>query len=223
MPRFRLLTALALTATLSAPRAGADKPRKATAPLGAEKYLFHDTNTKEHVTIAAEPGDTHETRPNTRLDYFHHGFMPIRIIVTNDSDQALTLDDARILFVGSDNSTTNAATDDDLQRRLFSTKSVAGTKIPMPAPIPSITIHHPPVDKQILADDTDFGFKSTTVEPHSTAAGYLFYDTRSIDDPVLQGATLEIRKVRISATNKALDSFEIPLKPAPAAKPASTH
>ena len=144
--------------------------------------------------------------------------MPIRVIVTNDSNDAVSLDDARILFVAADNYVENAATDDDLQRRLFSKKSVAGTKIPMPGPIPSITIHHPPVDKTILADDADFGFESTTVAAHTTAAGYLYYDTRSIDDPVLDHATLELRKVRFASTNKTLDTFEIALKPAPTPK-----
>lgn len=216
-----LLILLALAAGTTVLRA--DKPRKVEPPQAAEKYPFHDTHTHEKVTIAAEPADTKELLPNTRLDYFHHGYMPIRVIVTNNSDQAISLDDARILFIASDNYTENAATDDDLQRRLFSRKSAAGTKIPMPGPIPSITIHHKPVDKQILADGDDFGFKSTTVEPHATAAGYLYYDTRSIDDPVLEHATLEVRKVRFASTNKALDSFEISLKPSETPKSADKH
>jgi len=33
---------------------------------------------------------------------------------------------------------------------------------------------------------SDFGFQATTVEPHSTLAGYLFYDIRDLDDPVLK-------------------------------------
>ncbi|HEY4356717.1 MAG TPA: hypothetical protein VGN16_13280 [Acidobacteriaceae bacterium] len=214
--------ALFLLAAVTVP-VHADKPRKAPPADPAGKYPFHDAHANEKVTIAAEPCDVQEVRPKTRLDYFHHGFMPIRVIVTNDSDQAITLDDARILFVPEDNRVLNAATDDDLQRRLFSRKSAAGTKIPLPAPFPSITIHHPPVDKQILADEDDFGFKSTTVAAHTTAAGYLYYDTRNVDDPVLEKATLEIRKVRFASTNKALDTFEIELKPAAAPKPAEKH
>jgi hypothetical protein len=209
-----LLAALPLAAR-------ADKPRKVPPPLPAAQYPAHDAHINEHVTIAAFPGDSKDTAPNTRLDYLHHGFMPIRIIVTNDSSQPLSLDDARILFISSDNITENAATDEELQRRLFEMKNVRGTKIPMPAPIPPITIHHKPVDKQILADDADFGFKTTTLAPHTTAAGWLFYDVRDLDDPVLQGATVELRKVRWAATNKSLDSFEIPLQPSTA--PNSAH
>jgi hypothetical protein len=195
--------------------AHAEKPRKPKPPLPAQQYPFHDTHDKEHVTIAAEPGDTKETNPATRLDYADHGFMPMRVIVTNDSDQPLTLDEARIHFVPADNTVVLAATDEELQRRMFSTKSATGTKIPMPMPLPPITIHHKPVDKQILADDEDFGFKTTTVAPHTTVAGYLFYDTRDVDDPVLLNANLELRKVRFANGGPYLDTFEIPLKPAP--------
>jgi len=214
MPRHWLTLAFAATlVSLTMPSARAEKPRKPKPALPAGQYAMHDTHADEHVTIAAEPGDTRETEPNTRLDYYHHGFMPLRVIVTNDSDQALTLDDARIHFIAADDTVIPAATDDDLQRRLFALKSVAGTRIPMPAPIPSITIHHKPVDKQILADDNDFGFQTTTVAPHTTVSGYLYYDVRELDDPVLGKAQLELRKVRYTASNKALETFEIPLKP----------
>jgi hypothetical protein len=196
-----------------------DKPRTPPAAADAKTYALHDSH--DGITIAAEPGDLKETRPNTRLDYFHHGFMPIRVIVTNDTAQPLSLDDARILFVAADNYTRNAATDEDLDRRLFSKKYAQGSKIPLPAPLPSITIHHPGLDKLITEDQADFGFASTTVPPHATLAGYLFYDTRDIDDPVLEHATLELRKVRWASSNKELQSFEIPLKPS-TAKPETS-
>ena len=216
MPRHWIsLVFAAILVSLTTASAHAEKPRKPKPALPAQQYPMHDIHPGEHVTIAAEPGDSKETAPNTRLDYYHHGFMPLRVIVTNDSDQALTLDDARIHFIAADNTVIPAATDEDLQRRLFALKSVAGTRIPMPAPIPSITIHHKPVDKQILADDNDFGFQTTTVAPHTTVSGYLYYDVRELDDPVLEKAQLELRKVRYAASNKALDTFEIPLKPAP--------
>ena len=193
-----------------------DKPRTPPPAAPAGNYPMHDGH--DGITVAAEPGDATETRPNTRLDYFHHGFMPVRVIVTNNGKEPLSLDDARILFVAADNYTRNAATDDELERRMFSKKSAAGTKIPLPLPIPSITIHHPPVDKQILADDADFGFPTTTVAPGTTVSGYLFYDTRDIDEPVLEHATLELRRARWVTGKKELLAFEIPLKPAPEKK-----
>lgn len=220
-PGFLLVIAAVLGFLLTSPLS-AEKPRKPTPPLSAQEYPMHDAHESERVTIAAEPGDTKETRPNTRLNYFDHDMMPIRIIVTNDSDFALTLDDARIHFIAGDNTVVPAATDDDLQRRMITLGSAKGTKIPLPMPLPPITVHHD-TDKKILDDENDFGFQTTTVKPHTTVAGYLFYDMQGLDPPVLAKATLEVRKVRFAVSNKALDSFEIPLSPATKDAPAAKH
>ena len=107
-----------------------------------------------------------------------------------------------------------AATPDDIERRFFTVKSATGTKLPLNFPIP-ITVGKKDFQKKIKQDDDDFGFKTTTVAPHTTVAGYLFYDISDVDDPALKNATLELRKVRFATSNKALDSFEIPLQPNP--------
>ncbi len=117
-----------------------------------------------------------------------------------------------------------AATDEDINRRLFTRKSAAGTKIPL---VP-ITIHHEPVDKKITNDGDDFGFKSLTVAPHTTAAGYVFYDVRALDEPVLKGAELYVKMIR-TTSNKGeqveLFGFSIPftrgLDSKPEVKPSS--
>jgi hypothetical protein len=211
---------LLLAFTLAAPIAAhADKPRKAPPPLPAAQYASHDTH--EQVTIAADPGDSKDSAPHTRIDYLSHGFMPIRIIVTNDSSQPVSLDDARILFVAANNVTENAASQDELQRGVYSLKRDAqGSKIPLPGPLPPITHRDKPPDTQIADDDRDFGFKSSTVAPHSTAAGWLYYDVRDLDRDPLKGATVELRKVRWAATNKPLDTFEIQLVPVTTQSPA---
>src|ERR1700742_624612 len=207
-PHLRLLITLTLALPLAA---RADKPRKVPPPLPAAQYPAHDTH--EQITIAADPGDTKDTAPHTRIDYLGHGFIPIRIIVTNDSSQPLSLDDARILLVPPNSAAENAASQDELERGTSSVKN-EGRKTPLPGPLPPITHHAKPVDNQIVADDNDFGFKSSTIAPHSTAAGWLYYDIRDLDRPPLKGATIEVRKARWAATSKTLDTFEIPLQPA---------
>src|SRR5579875_2446452 len=187
----RPFIALALTIPLTA---HADKPRKAPPPLPAAQYPSHDTH--EQVTIAADPADSKDAAPHTRLDYLGHGFMPIRIIVTNESSQPLSLDDARIIFVAANNVTENAATHEELDRGIFQIRDAKGKQIPLPAPLPSIRTKPKGIDNQIIADDNDFGFKSSTVPPHSTAAGWLYYDVRDLDADPLKGATIELRKVR---------------------------
>lgn len=209
----RLLFALTLALPLAA---HADKPRKVTPPLSAAQYAAHDTH--EQVTIAADPADSKDSAPHTRIDYLAFGFMPIRIIVTNDSSEPLSLDDARIIFVAADDATENAATHEELDRGIFQIRDAKGRRIPLPAPLPGIRTKPKPIDSQIIADDNDFGFKSSTVPPHSTAAGWLFYDVRDLGRDPLKGATIELRKVRWAASNKALDTFDIELHP-----PVSTN
>ncbi|MES2390870.1 MAG: hypothetical protein V4555_04465 [Acidobacteriota bacterium] len=196
--------------------AHAEKARKPKPALPAGQYQLHQTNAEDHVTVAAEPGDVDATRPDTRLDYFHHGFLPVRVIITNDSDQPLDLDQVRIHFIGADNSVIPAATEDELIRGLFTLKSATGTKLPLGLPIP-ITVGKKDIEKKVAQDDIDFGFATTTVAPHSTIAGYLFYDVRDLDDPALRNATLEVRKMEVSGTHRVIDSFEIPLRPSEAA------
>jgi hypothetical protein len=214
MPRIRILAAILFLFSVTAL---ADKPRQPKPALNAHEYEMQDSHDSEHVTIAAIPGDTKETRPDTRLDYYDHGLMPIRVVVTNDSDFAVNLDDARIHFITADNAVLPAATVEDLERILFTLKSATGSKVPLPLPIPiPITHGKNAIDKKILADDADFSFQTTTVKPHTTVSGYLFYDMTGVDEPVLLHATLELRKVRFAVTGKVLDTFEIPLRPAPA-------
>jgi hypothetical protein len=191
-----------------------DKARKAPPAKPANQYAAFDAHPKEHVTVAAEPCDDPKDCDFFRLPYVQHGFIPVRVIFTNDSDTALVLDDARMQFISVNNDKIPAATDDDIQRRLFSTKSVKGRKVPLPMPLPPITLHDKPVDKQITQDEEDFGFKSTTVNAHSTLAGYLFYDVRQLNDYPLKGAELYIKMVHTLAdkdgNKKELFDFNIP-------------
>jgi hypothetical protein len=216
---------LCLAATLATPFAHAEKIRKPLPALPAAQYPLHDTHPLEHVTIAAEPCDTKDILPHTRLNYFDHDMLPIRVIVTNDSELAITLDDARIVLIDTDNNTLQAATPEELQRRLFTVKSATGTRLPLGLPIP-ITVGKKDINKDITLDDRDFGFQTTTIAPHTTVAGYLYYDIQRPDaspndPPFLTHTTLELRKVRLASTNKSLDTFEISLQPTNASKPST--
>jgi hypothetical protein len=177
--------------------------KKAPPAKPASQYPAFDTHPSEHLTIAADPCDDPKDCDFFRLPYIQRGFIPIRVIFTNDGDAPLSLDDARIQFISINNDVIPAATLDDIQRRLFAMKSVKGRQIPLPLPLPPITLHDKPLDKQITKDDADFGFSGTTVNPHSTLAGYLFYDVRQLDDPPLKGALLYVKMVHTLAAKEA--------------------
>jgi hypothetical protein len=232
-PQIPLLV-VTTTCLLAVTSFASDKPRKAPPAKPANQYAAFDAHPKEQVTVAADPCEDPKDCEFFRLPYIQHGFIPVRVIFTNDGDIALSLDDARIQFISVNNDKIPAATDDDIQRRLFSTKGAAGRKYPLPLPLPPVTVHDKPVDKQITQDENDFGFKSTTVNAHSTLAGYLFYDVRQLNDYPLRGAELYIKMVHTlpdkDGNQKELFDFNIPFDkwlaaqfPAkPSEKPADT-
>jgi hypothetical protein len=173
----------------------------------ASTYPASDTHPDEHLTIAADPCDDPHLCPFFRLPYLQHGLLPIRVIFTNDGDRALSLDDARIQFLSANDDTIPAATEDEINRRIFTFHSTQPIRIPL-IPIP---IHRTPVDKKITQDTNDFGFSGTVVNAHSTLAGYLFYDVKDLDDPALRHAQLYIKMVHTLDGKQQLFAFTIPL------------
>jgi len=179
--------------------------KKAPPARPASEYAAFDAHTADHVTIAIDPCTNPDDCDFFRLPYVRHSLIPVRVIITNDSDTPLALEEARMQFISANNDKLPAATLDDINRRLFSTKQAMGTKIPLT----NIPIHHAPIDKKITQDDDDFGFKGTTVAPHSTSAGYLFYDVKDLDEPPLKDAQIFIKMIH-TASGKQLEAFSIP-------------
>jgi hypothetical protein len=211
--RFPKISLLIVTSTflLTVSSLASDKAKKAPPVQPANQYAAFEAHAKEQVTVAAEPCQNTRDCDFFRLPYPSHGLIPVRVIFTNDSDTALSLEDVRIQFISVNNDKIPAATLDDINRRLFTTKSAMPTKVPI---IP-ITIHHEPIDKKITQDDADFGFTTTTIKPHSTLAGYLFYDVHQLDvDYPLKGAELFVKMVYTVAdkdgNKKQLFDFNIP-------------
>jgi len=181
----------------------------------ASEYAANDTHADEHVTIAAEPCDDPKLCSFFRLPYIQHGLLPVRVIITNDSDRALSLDDARMQFISANNDKIPAATEDDINRRIFTIHSAQPIHVPL-VPIP---IKRTPVDKKITDDDNDFGFQGTVVNAHSTLAGYLFYDIQDLDEPALRHAELYVKMVHTLDGKQELFAFTIPLDKWLAANP----
>ncbi|MEO6909389.1 MAG: hypothetical protein ABI158_00500, partial [Edaphobacter sp.] len=165
---------------------------KAPPVKPANQYAAFEAHPNEHVTIAADPCIDPAQCNFFRLPYIEHGFIPVRVVITNDGDVPLTLTDVRIQFISAANDKIPAADLDEINRRLFNLKKSMGRRLPLPIPI---TIHSAPVDKKITEDDNDFGFRSTTINAHSTLGGYLFYDVRGLDDPPLKGAQLYVKMI----------------------------
>jgi hypothetical protein len=210
-------TTFAATLLCLAPSVAYSANKSAPPAKPAGEYAANDTHPDEHVTVAAEPCDDSKNCSFFRLPYLAHGLLPIRVVFTNDSDHALALDEARMQFISANNDKLPAATEDDINRRIFTLHSTQPIHIPMiPIPIPRT-----PVDKKITEDDNDFGFQGTTVNAHSTLAGYLFYDITGLDDPALKGAQLYVKMVHTLDGKHELFAFTIPFDKWLAANPTA--
>jgi hypothetical protein len=173
----------------------------------ATSFAAVEVHEDEKVAIAVEPYDTREREAIFRVDYLSHGVMPVRLIVTNNGDRPISLRDARILFVAAAGDTIQAAEPEDVER-LMTRNEREGKKIPMPGPIPSIKLKPKASNKEIEEDFDTFEYGAVVVGPHTTRAGFLFYDVSQLDKP-LMGAKLHLHKLR-DADGKELFYFEIP-------------
>jgi hypothetical protein len=190
---------------LALPAMATDHTPPAVQP--ATTFAAVEVHDDEKVAIAAEPYDTRERAAIFRVDYLGHGVMPVRLIVTNNSDRPISLRDARILFMTAAGDKIQAADPEDVER-LMTRKEREGSKIPMPGPIPNIKLKPKASNKEIEEDFNTFEYQALVVEPHTTRAGFLFYDVSDLDNP-LRGAKLHLHKLR-DADGKELFYFEIP-------------
>ena len=201
----RLASMLALLAMLPQLSYASDHTPPAVQP--ATDFAAVEVHADEKLAIAAEPYDTKEKMGLFRVDYISHGILPVRLIVTNNSDRPISLRDARILFITATGDRIQAAEPEDVER-LMTRKEREGSKVPMPGPIPSIHLKPKASDKDIEQDFDTFEFQALVVEAHTTRAGFLFYDVSGLTRP-LEGSLLNLHTIK-DADGKDLFYFEIP-------------
>jgi hypothetical protein len=205
----RVAYTLALLVILIMGQAATAGASNHTAPpvQPATTYPAVEVHDKEHVAIAVEPYDTKEKESIFRVDYLGHGVMPVRLIITNNGDKPISLRDARILFYTAGGDKIQAAEPGDVER-LMTRSEREGKKIPLPGPLPPIKTKPKASNKAIEEDFNQFEYQALVVEPHTTRAGFLFYDVSQLDHP-LQGAKMHLHELRDSGGNE-LFYFEIP-------------
>jgi len=159
------------------------------------------------ITIAADPYDRLPKEDVFRVDYLKYNFLPIRIVVTNDTAQPISLNDVRILLLPSEGSKINAGEPGDVERRVL-----AGQRMGTTLPIGPLKIHRQgkAADSKVEADFSEHEYSALAVEPHTTRAGFLFYDVQSLGQHPLAGAKLVFRQVRDSS-GKEMFAFEVPM------------
>jgi hypothetical protein len=171
----------------------------------ADKYPAFERHDQDHLSIAVDPYETPQKASIFRVDYGSANIIPIRIIITNEGDTPVSLDNARIDFITASGDKVPAAEPRDAERAL-DRPADPRNKIPI-GPI-KIGGKGKNQDKKIEQDFSEFQYNAIAVEPHTTRAGFLFYDLQDLESP-LAGAHLEFRRIQ-SSDGRELFAFEIP-------------
>jgi|SRR4051812_38293741 hypothetical protein len=178
-------------------------------PAGhADKYPQHETHKDEGVTIAVDPYGP-EKDSVFHVKFGEHRVLPVRLIISNDTDQPLSLLDARIQFTTARKAKGQPLTKEDVER------AVANSVEPQDRSVPGIPIPLPKKKPKRLAKGTDeeidyLMFKAEAVEPHSTQSGFLFFDVSGIAQS-LSGSRVLFTGIR-NAKGQELFYFDIPLE-----------
>lgn len=199
-----------------------------TAPkvFPAKTYPALDDHPMEKAAIAADPYDLPEKYAIFSIKYNEHGFMPINLIVTNDSGQPLVLTDMKVELVTRDRTKISPAQNDDIYRRITRMNRSGGQ-----SPAPRIPIPLPKskdkqgIPKEAYGELESAKFLARAVEPNGTQAGFLFFDVGNMRNP-LAGAHLYITGLKDNNGNELM-YFEIPLEKylsyTPPANPSTTQ
>jgi len=182
----------------------------------AKTYPAHDAHTDEGVTVALDPYDMADKANAVFATHYNEvGYLPIFMIVTNDGDQPISLNGMKAELITADRTKILAATEDDLYRRLSHPSHG-----PSPSPIPIPRKAKGSVSSKAVDEIQNGLFAARAVEPHSTQAGFLFFDVSGISVP-MAGAHFYLTGVHDAKGNELM-YFEVPLEkylsaPAPAA------
>jgi len=132
--------------------------------------------------------------------------LPVFVIITNDGDQPIALTGMKVEFITSKRTKLAPATQDDMYRRLSHTHKPGVAPLPFPIPGRSKSA----VSNKALDEIQRAQFSARAVEPHSTQAGFFFFDIDGISTP-LPGAHLYLTGVR-NAKGEELMYFEVALE-----------
>ncbi len=177
-------------------------------PAGpAATYPAHETHDEEKVSIAVDPFTSPERASIFKVKYRAYGFLPVRLIITNDGDSPLMLDAMKIELITGDREKLRPATREDIFRRISRPERAASRpKVQLPIPLPH---EKDPVGKEARDEVPMAMFSAVPVSPHSTNSGFLFFDLLN-NSAAEDGAHLYISGIR--AGTKELFYFDIPLQ-----------
>lgn len=188
----------------------AAKEYAAPKAYNAKTYPARDAHDNEKVTIAADPYDMPDKASAVfNLDYKDKGILPVYLIVTNDGDEPVALTAMKVQLVTADRTKLWSADSDDLYRRFSRVKRRGDEPRINPLPLPRRS-SDAGLPKEGVSELQHAPFAAKAVEPHSTVAGFVYFDVAGMSQP-LAGAHLYVMNVR-DANGNDLMFFDIPME-----------
>ena len=166
-----------------------DKEPPPPKAFHARTYPALDAHSDEQVFIAADPFDMADKTAFMQVPYAQHDILPVRIIISNDSDHALNLSQLVIqMNTVNPRAKLRPAETDDLYRRLArqDRRGDEQPKVNVPLPLPGRKLRSQ-VKKEWIEEIEALQFKWLVVEPHATVAGFVFFDVRDLEQPLAGG------------------------------------
>jgi hypothetical protein len=176
----------------------------------ARNYPAHDEHPTEKVAIAVDPYDMADKAQIFSTNYSGYGYLPVFFVVTNDSDQPVALSGMKAQLITVNRTKLLPANTDDLVRRLSHPSRNDRPGVQLPIPLPQSKKVKGAVSSKTMEEINMAQFGARSVEPHSTASGFLFFDVADISTP-LAGANFYVTGVRDSGGNELM-YFEIPME-----------
>jgi hypothetical protein len=174
-------------------------------PQPAESYPTHDVHTTEQVGVGLDPYDTAEKAAIFSVHYKDMELLPIFVVITNNGDEPVALSEMHAEMVTADRTKLTPSSADDIYRRI-SRPHPHTSSYPLPFPTKKTSGG---VNVKTMTEIQNAQFDARAVEPHSTQAGFLFFDVSGISNP-LQGSHLYLTGVR-DAKGDELMYFDVPL------------
>jgi hypothetical protein len=204
--RIAILPFLLAVSLFSPP--GDDKPFNPPRAAHAKTYPAVEVHDDELVSVAIDPFDMPEKAAIFKIKYKEHNILPVRVIISNDSDKTLILRDLQVEYITVRRNKLEPATNDDLYRRLArAPKRPDKPGVQLPIPLPKK--NKPAVATDVLREIDDAMFTPVPVTAHSTYSGFLFFDIAGIEIPEA-GAHVFLSGMKIDG--KELFYFDIPLE-----------
>jgi hypothetical protein len=174
----------------------------------ARTYPARDDHPTEKVVVAVDPYDLEDKASIFTVNYLNYGYLPVFFVITNDSDQPVSLVAMKAQLNTKDRSKLYPSNTDDLLRRLsHPTRNDHQNTLPIPLPKKEVKGG---VSRKTWDEIEQAQFGAKAVEPHSTVRGFLFFDVQDISNP-LAGANFYLTGVQ-DAKGTEMMYFEIPME-----------